>query len=430
MSNLGPHDDDGDSPVSPGGETHPRWSSMPAESPGAVSQNSVETPDPLDEPQRVDTRTPSQRWLASLKHYPGPGLLESCGWVAFFFVLQIGFALVVLLGMAVAFGARNQPAIEALMSERMDLFLGLTTFFTYLVLIPVGWRRLRPRTTLKLNLSPPTLAQFLLTLSLVMPLGSVADLLFTQGEAALELVLGEDLAQLREGTDVREALLQLQDAPLWTLILVVAVLPAVGEEFLFRAIIGRGLINRYGIMIGVLVTSFLFACVHLYPPHVLAILPVGIVIHFVYLSTRSYWMPMLFHFTNNALAVAALKFGVEDEPSAAMAALGAAYVVLGLYGLWTIRTRYVTESESSAAAPENDLLRDDEGLMFEQAVPVRGAESPPPGFPIDRRAPLAVGIAILATLMLTIQVSLLWAVFSAEPEPQAEPDAPAAVLAE
>ncbi|MCA9081819.1 MAG: CPBP family intramembrane metalloprotease [Planctomycetaceae bacterium] len=368
---------------------------------------------------RPDTRSPGQRWLDSLRIYPGPGMLESFGWIGAFFVVQIVGALFVLIGMAVAFGARNPKQFESLISDHSDIFLGLTMLITYLVLIPLGILRQRPAVSLKLNFSAPTLAQFLLALSLVMPLGNLADLLFQSSEQLLETLMGAELAALREGTDVNNALAQLKDAPLWVLVLVVAVTPAIGEEFLFRGLIGRGLINRYGLAFGITVTSILFACVHLYPPHVIAILPVGFVIHLVYLNTRSYWMPMLFHFVNNTLAVISLKYGLVEEAQEAgvtsesilFAGIGTAYVALGLWGLYLIRTRYFEVGDKSRELTDDNHYAE-QSAAAGTAIPILGAEAPPPKLPIERRAPVAVGIAILATLVLIAQGALLWQTFS------------------
>ena len=86
------------------------------------------------------------------------------------------------------------------------------------------------------------------------------------------------------------------------MILVVAVLPAIGEELVFRGAIGRVLIANLGIWGGVLLTSFLFGWIHIHPLHAFAVMPVGLAIHLIYLSTPRFWLPMLLHFMNNSWA--------------------------------------------------------------------------------------------------------------------------------
>ncbi len=64
------------------------------------------------------------------------------------------------------------------------------------------------------------------------------------------------------------------------LIVAFAVAPALGEELVFRGVIGRGLIARWGLPAGVLITSVMFAAIHVHPAHVVGVIPVGIAMHF------------------------------------------------------------------------------------------------------------------------------------------------------
>lgn len=87
---------------------------------------------------------------------------------------------------------------------------------------------------------------------------------------------------------------------LTSMIFVIAVLPAIGEELIFRGAVGRVLIANLGLTGGVLLTSFLFGWLHIHPVHALAVIPLGLAIHLVYLWSRSFWLPMLLHFLNNS----------------------------------------------------------------------------------------------------------------------------------
>lgn len=89
----------------------------------------------------------------------------------------------------------------------------------------------------------------------------------------------------------------------WAAILLFGVAPGFLEELLFRGYIGRGLVGRYGVVVGVLLTSLLFGLMHVDPPHVVATAVMGAGLHFIYLTTRSLWLPMLVHFLNNSLGV-------------------------------------------------------------------------------------------------------------------------------
>lgn len=89
---------------------------------------------------------------------------------------------------------------------------------------------------------------------------------------------------------------------LLSMIFVIAILPAIGEELIFRGAVGRVLIANLGLWGGVLLTSFLFGWLHIHPVHALAVMPLGLAMHLVYLWSRSFWLPMLLHFINNTWA--------------------------------------------------------------------------------------------------------------------------------
>ena len=116
-----------------------------------------------------------------------------------------------------------------------------------------------------------------------------------------------------------DVLKDLSSAPLPLLLLIIAVAPALGEELMFRGLIGRGLVARWGVVRGVLLTSLLFGIVHIHPAHALGVIPLGIAMHFVYLTTRSFWAPVLLHFLNNAWATTVTKYSAELEGTDLMA---------------------------------------------------------------------------------------------------------------
>ena len=67
------------------------------------------------------------------------------------------------------------------------------------------------------------------------------------------------------------------------MLLLIAVAPAICEELIFRGLIGRGLIARQGLFRGVVITSLLFAAVHMHPAHAFGVIPLGIAMHVIYL---------------------------------------------------------------------------------------------------------------------------------------------------
>lgn len=87
-------------------------------------------------------------------------------------------------------------------------------------------------------------------------------------------------------------------------LLMIAILPALGEEFLFRGVLQRYLIelirNRH---LGVLVTSILFSALHLQFFGFFPRLLLGLFFGYLLLWTGNIWLPVLAHFINNGMAV-------------------------------------------------------------------------------------------------------------------------------
>ncbi len=87
-------------------------------------------------------------------------------------------------------------------------------------------------------------------------------------------------------------------------ILVVALLPAIGEEMLFRGALMPILIKWTGKKhAGVWISAILFSAMHMQFYGFLPRMMLGALLGYLYLWSRSLWTPILAHFTNNALAV-------------------------------------------------------------------------------------------------------------------------------
>jgi membrane protease YdiL (CAAX protease family) len=93
---------------------------------------------------------------------------------------------------------------------------------------------------------------------------------------------------------------------LWFSLLVIAVGAAVNEELFCRGFLGRGLVGRHGVLVGVLATSVIFGVLDGNVVQGFFAFLMGCYLHLVYLKTRSLWVPILLHFLNNARAVIVL----------------------------------------------------------------------------------------------------------------------------
>ena len=87
-------------------------------------------------------------------------------------------------------------------------------------------------------------------------------------------------------------------------LLVIALIPALAEEFLFRGVFQRIFINwTRNPHWGIIITSFIFSVIHLefygfFPRWLL-----GILFGYMLLWSGSIWLPIIAHFLNNGIAV-------------------------------------------------------------------------------------------------------------------------------
>lgn len=213
------------------------------------------------------------------------------------------------------------------------------------------WLRFWGRTFDELNFSRPDFRHVLIVVLATIPL-SLCVGMWSIPIQSFWKQLTEIYPGLKffDGLNSMEAVKEMgQSTSFLVMVLIVAVTPAIGEELVFRGAIGRILIANLGIWAGVLVTSFLFAWVHIHPVHAMAVIPLGLVIHLIYLWTRSFWMPMLLHFLNNSWAVYAtqLQKGDPTDRVGNMSTLdmvelasGVLTVIFFAVALWQSRTRF------------------------------------------------------------------------------------------
>jgi membrane protease YdiL (CAAX protease family) len=87
-------------------------------------------------------------------------------------------------------------------------------------------------------------------------------------------------------------------------LLVVALVPAIGEELLFRGILQRIFINwTRNIHWGIVIAAFIFSAFHFEFYGFFSRWLLGIMFGYMLVWTGSLWVPILAHFINNALAV-------------------------------------------------------------------------------------------------------------------------------
>ncbi len=108
-----------------------------------------------------------------------------------------------------------------------------------------------------------------------------------------------------EATRITEVFLDMKNGKdLWINLLMIGVLPAIGEELLFRGVLQRLLREMTGnVHVAILITSILFSAMHMqffgFVPRML----LGLLFGYLLYWSGSLWLPIFAHFVNNASAV-------------------------------------------------------------------------------------------------------------------------------
>jgi hypothetical protein len=100
----------------------------------------------------------------------------------------------------------------------------------------------------------------------------------------------------------------------------------------------------------------LFAAMHMSPVHAAALVPLAVVLHVGYLSSRSIWWPVIVHFLNNAMSVVLMKYASDAAEQGSLPAelaetsfspvlflASLACVVTTVWLLWTMRIKWLLD---------------------------------------------------------------------------------------
>ena len=244
------------------------------------------------------------------------GVGEAVGWFLGTLVIHLSTAIVAIVVIVLSTTIRTGSSSGVVTdSATMRIVMtGEMLVFVMASLVAYSWRY-RGRVFQELNLSYPDLRHVALVIGGTLPLSytvSAWSILVQFGwkYAVQKLPWLEFVNGLNSLGMIKETA-RTTSLPLTLFIL--AVLPAIGEEVVFRGAIGRILIAHLGVGFGIGLTSFLFGCIHIHPVHAIAVMPLGLAIHLIYLWTRSFWLPMLLHFLNNSWATLSARIESEDS---------------------------------------------------------------------------------------------------------------------
>ncbi len=98
------------------------------------------------------------------------------------------------------------------------------------------------------------------------------------------------------------------------LIVVMALLPAILEEWVFRGILQRLFIQwTKKIWLGIIISSVIFSLIHFDLPNFFARFILGILLGLLYQYSRNIWTNITYHFTNNTIAAITLWLYVRGD---------------------------------------------------------------------------------------------------------------------
>jgi uncharacterized protein len=87
-------------------------------------------------------------------------------------------------------------------------------------------------------------------------------------------------------------------------LLMIAIIPSIGEELFFRGLLQRLLSEWFrNVHLGIFIIAFLFAAIHLQFYGFLPRMLLGVFFGYLFYWTRSIWIPIFAHFLNNGSAV-------------------------------------------------------------------------------------------------------------------------------
>ncbi|MBA3314802.1 MAG: CPBP family intramembrane metalloprotease [Planctomycetaceae bacterium] len=294
----------------------------------------------------------------------GPGMWEALLWILGFFLLEIAGGIIGAMA-AFAFqairsgGPASPVAINDLLEDAMPWMIGFIKLVEVIAAILAIRLRFGRNAFRMTGFRPiPGLHWGVLCFA-VLPTAFVSGQLYAlfQGywNRIAEHVPSLELLEKLSSIETVQAMAESTSLPF--LVVIIAVLPALNEEFLFRAAIGRGLLGRYGLVAGVALTSMLFAAMHMSPIHAAALVPLAVLMHIGYLSSGSIWWPVGVHFLNNAMSVVLMKAATMAPEDSRIAAeltessfspylffASLACVVATIWLLWKIRVQWRRET--------------------------------------------------------------------------------------
>lgn len=320
-----------------------------------------------------------ERPIAQRPRWPHPNFWWSIPWcILFLCITQIpGAVLAALIAVGLSVAAPERFSIDKLSNQAALLksdamTVGLAVGVSIIELSVVGFSLLVIRLvvgrdwTRQLAVRRPGAAHTLLALASLPALMLLGNVAYNVLRNVLHMPSLSDygLGGMEEMVEVASKW------PAGFAVLVIGLGPGLGEELWCRGFLGRGLVGNYGAVLGVIAASFFFGLIHMDPCQGTMAMLMGLWLHFIYLTSRSLWLPMMLHFINNSLGVLGSKVPLlqhlDAKPDTIPVFVYASAVLLLVAVAYTF---YQSRARLEAEGPEQ--------LMLWRPT-YQGVEYPPP----------------------------------------------------
>lgn len=122
----------------------------------------------------------------------------------------------------------------------------------------------------------------------------------------MNIPLPDFLVEMEEGTAdmIRNLLLVEEPHELWFNLFIIAVIPAIGEELIFRGILQKKFIEQFkNPHVAIWVAAIIFSAIHMQFQGFLSRVVLGAILGYLYYWSGNLWVAIFAHFVNNAVQI-------------------------------------------------------------------------------------------------------------------------------
>ncbi|MEP7265333.1 MAG: CPBP family intramembrane glutamic endopeptidase [Bacteroidota bacterium] len=232
-------------------------------------------------------------------------MIGLCSGLAYYLSMAI-FKINLLEKDLFALHGKNQNVIN---SFKLTQGFSAAGLFIFGPLLSVFLLEKNPSEYLKLNRRPSLQLCFVIFILMILNTPVINQLFYFNQQMALpawmhslEVWMKESEQQATLLTDAFLSTVSLNG--LFFNLIVIALIPAIGEELLFRGLIQQWLQKTTGRKhLAVIVTAALFSAIHMQFYGFLPRMALGMLLGYAFLWSGSLWLSIIGHFTNNAIAV-------------------------------------------------------------------------------------------------------------------------------